>query len=167
MIGQAAKNFTLPDLEGIQHSLAGYQGRVVILNFWSAECPWSERADRKLAELRSVWGEPVVVLSIASNAGESVEMRRAVSAERELPTLLLDARQNVADLYQAVTTPHIFIIDRRGVLRYQGAFDDTTFRQRQPTRCYVQEVVDALLAGLEPDVTQVSPYGCTIVRNLR
>jgi hypothetical protein len=70
----------------------------------------------------------------------------------------------LADQLKAATTPHFYIVDADGRLRYQGAFDDITFRQRTATRNYVFEAVAALLDGREPDPTEVRPYGCTIVR---
>jgi len=57
-------------------------------------------------------------------------------------------------------------VDVAGILRYQGALDDVTFRQREPNRFYVKEVVDALLAGRLPEVASAPAYGCTIVREI-
>jgi peroxiredoxin len=164
-IGQPAPDFSLPDLDGTLHSLAHYAGRIVVLCFWSAECPWSTRSDRELADLFDGQGVDPVRLTLASNANETVDFIRAAALERGVPLLLLDSQQRVADLYGALTTPHIFIIDRAGLLAYQGAFDDVTFRQRTPTRNYVKEAVQALLAGERPAVTETAAYGCTIVRN--
>jgi hypothetical protein len=70
----------------------------------------------------------------------------------------------VAGRYGAQTTPHAFLIDRQGILRYRGAVDNVSFRERKPTRFYLQEAVEALLAGQLPEVTEVQPFGCTIVR---
>ena len=47
--GDLAPDFTLPDLDGAPHALSNYRGQVVIVNFWSAECPWAERADSLLS----------------------------------------------------------------------------------------------------------------------
>jgi hypothetical protein len=56
------------------------------------------------------------------------------------------------------------VIDQAGLLRYQGAVDDVTFRQRTPTRYYLREAVEALLAGRQPQPQETPPYGCTVVR---
>ena len=70
--GDLVPDFTLPDLDGTSHTLSDYRGRVVIVNFWSAECPWSERADNQFKQwLTGRWGERVVLLTVASNANES------------------------------------------------------------------------------------------------
>ena len=72
----------------------------------------------------------------------------------------------MADAWGAQTTPHVFVVDEAGVLRYQGAVDDVTFRQREPKRFYVKEAVDALLAGRLPEIASTPAYGCTIVREI-
>lgn len=161
---QPAPDFRLPDLDGIMHHLRENRGQITILNFWSAECPWTERADHELMTYLQDWGERVTLWSIASNANESPDQLRQVAAERGLPFLLHDSEQRVADLYQAQTTPHLFVLDAGGILRYQGAFNDLTFRKRKPTHFYLHQAVDALLTGKKPEPDQTSPYGCTIVR---
>lgn len=163
--GQPAPDFTLEDLDGEAHSLSDYRGRTVIVNFWSAECPWARRADEELAVYVDRWEPPVAWLSIASNANETPDEMRPVAAERDLPVVLHDPDAAVADRYGAQTTPHLFVIDPEGILRYQGAFDDLTFRQEQPTRPYLRTAVDAVLDGLQPDPGATPPYGCALVRH--
>lgn len=162
--GQPAPSFSLPDLLGRIHRLEEWRGQVVILNFWSAECPWSERADREILARLPGWEERVQLVPVASNANEPPSLLAQVAAQRGLPRVLCDPRQEVAGLYGAQTTPHLFVVDAAGRLRYQGAFDDVTFRQRRPSRSYLIAAVDALLAGQEPDPAQTAPYGCALVR---
>jgi peroxiredoxin len=161
---QPAPDFQLADLTGRQHRLQTVRGRVVVLNFWSAECPWVERTDRALLAYVSDWGDAVALWSIASNANEPGELLQRVASQRGLPVVLLDHQREAADLYGALTTPHLFVVDRNGILRYQGAFDDVTFRQRTPSRFYLREAVEAVLAGRRPEPAQAPPYGCSIVR---
>jgi peroxiredoxin len=162
--GQPLPEFRLNDLNGQPHELADYRGRLVVINFWSAECPWAKKADSYLGPWLAEWGNAVAVLPIASNSNESLDLLKRVASQRRLPLVLWDEYNRVADAYHALTTPHIFVADREGVLCYQGAFSDMTFRTREPTRFYVKEAVDRLLAGLQPEISQVQPYGCTIVR---
>ena len=106
----------------------------------------------------------MTVLPIASNANEEPELLARVAFERSLPLVLRDAGQRVADAYRAATTPHFFVVNERGLLSYQGGLDDTTFRRRVPTRFYLHEAIEALLAGSTPELSETQPYGCTIVR---
>lgn len=161
--GKQAPAFEMPDLDGVRHTLADSLGKIVILNFWSAECPWSERVDQAIGPLLDKWGAQVDYFAVASNANETEELIRSTASQRGLPVVLVDANQRAAEDYGARTTPHCFILDREGVLRYQGAFDDVTFRQRTPTIQYVEAAVEALLGGEQPNPDHTPPYGCTIV----
>lgn len=159
-----APNFTLLDLKGQLHSLRDYLGLIVILNFWSAECPWSSRSEQTIVKYLPEWGNAVQYLPIASNVNESLELIVSEATARELTLLLHDVDHKVADLYGAITTPHLFVIDAQGILRYQGAFDDVTLRQRTPTQNYLQQAVDSIRQGNLPDAAQTLAYGCAVVR---
>jgi len=162
-LNQSAPDFELPDLQGIPHQLSDYLGKIVIINFWSAECPHSERTDRSTIACWVQWGEDVVMLSIAANRNESIQMLEEAAKTRRLPPVLIDAEHAVADVYEAQTTPHVFVVDREGILRYRGAVDDVTFRHRKATRFFLKEAVDALLDRRLPKLIEMPAYGCTIV----
>jgi peroxiredoxin len=163
---QLAPDFTLPDHKGDIHSLKDYHHRIAIVNFWSAECPWSRRTDQELVEYLENWGTQVALLPIASNVDESPELIAGEAAERGLSFVLLDNDHQIADLYGAITTPDLFVVDAQGILRYQGAFDDVTFRQRTPTQEYLRTAVESLLQDNFPEPSYTPSYGCTIVRHL-
>ena len=163
-VNRPAPDFELPDLDGVRHRLTDYRGRIVIVNFWSCECPHAERTDRAIMAMVVQWMEDVILLSIASNQIESMDALAEAARTRRLPLVLVDRKAIVADLFEALTTPHVFVMDREGFLRYRGAVDDVTFRIRKPTRFYLDEAVEALLAGHLPAVADTPAYGCTIVR---
>lgn len=163
--GQWAPDFELPDLTGRRHRLSDFRGQIVVINFWSCACPHVERTDALMTAWSARWGQEVVVLGIASNRGETPEAITAAAGERGLPAMLVDDEHLVADLYGAVTTPEVFVIDGAGRLRYRGAVDDCSFAQRVPQRFYLQEAVEALLEHGEPRVSHTQPYGCAIIRH--
>jgi hypothetical protein len=165
-INQPAPDFELPDRQGSLHRLSRYRGRIVIVNFWSADCPHSDRTDRWIVSQLAGWGGAVELLSIAANRGESAASVDQAVRERGLPGVLIDAEHIVADQYEAITTPHIFVLDRDGVLRYRGAVDDVAFRPTKPTRFYLKEAVDALIAGRLPETAESPAYGCALVREI-
>ncbi len=164
LLNTFAPDFALPDLNENLHHLSDYRGKIIIVNFLSAECPWSERADHRLLDLAGCFPEQVVLLPIASNPNESDEVINQACQQRGLGFILRDAGYRVADLFAAQTTPQAFIVDQSGNLRYRGAIDDVTFRKRSPERFYVQEAVEALIAGRLPEIQETPPYGCLIVR---
>ena len=165
-LNEPAPDFELPDLQGVCHKLSDFRGRIVIVNFWSAECPHSERTDRYLLSLQQEWSDEVVMLSIASNRNESPQMVAEAARARRMPVVLIDSEHVVADLYEAVTTPNAFLLDREGVLRYRGAVDDITFRRREATQFFLRDAVDALLQGRLPQRNETPAYGCAIVREI-
>ncbi len=165
-INHPASDFELPDLNGNVHRLSEYRGRIVIVNFWSCECPHSERTDKAITSMFVQWQDDVTMLTIASNRNESVEALQEAAESRRLPTVLQDADCAAADLFDAQTTPHVFVIDRQGILRYRGAVDDVSFRQSKPTRFFLDEAVESLLAGQLPTLTESPAYGCAIVREV-
>lgn len=159
-------DFELPDLNGVTDRLSNHRGRIVIINFWSCECPHSERADKAILAMLAQWRDDAVMLSIASNRNENIEALKKAAEARRLPVVLRDADCRVADLFGAETTPHVFVVDREGILRYRGAVDDVTFRRRTPTRFFLDEAVESLLEGRLPPLTESPAYGCAIVREI-
>jgi hypothetical protein len=164
-INLPAPDFNLPDLQGAMHRLSEVRGRIAVLNFWSAECAWVERVDRALLPALRAWGPEVALLTVAANAHESDALLAETAAGRGLPFVLRGSPE-VLDAYAVEVTPHLFVIDRDGVVRYAGAFDDVTFSKRQAGRQYLPEAVTALLAGRLPDPSRTLPYGCTVVRRM-
>jgi hypothetical protein len=70
----------------------------------------------------------------------------------------------VGKLYDARTTPHMFVIDAAGVLRYDGAIDDDPRGKKQAAErtAYVKQVLDAVLSGQAPPHANTRPYGCSV-----
>jgi hypothetical protein len=156
--------FSLTDTNGNLWHSGSTAGKILILNFWSAECPWSQKVDVLLKPHLKEWGDRVVYAAIAANVNEPVELIRAVARVRLLPMVLLDEEQTLANQLGAITTPHFFVYDSEGVLHFQGGFDDTNFRTQIATQQYLVEAVYALLEGRKPEVKEAPSFGCTIVR---
>jgi hypothetical protein len=136
-----------------------------VLNFWSAECPWSRRADAALVYRQLSW-EPkgVRIVGIASNANETeTQLRAEVQARHLKYPILLDANRSVAMLYQAKATPHFFVIDRQSYVRYTGALDDVTRKGQKPSTIYLDEAVLALLSNRPPNPLTTAPFGSPLV----
>ncbi len=163
-LNRTAPDFELPDLQGHPRRLSDYRGRIVILNFWSCECPHSERTDRGILALCVQWPDDLVLLPVAANQIETPAAMSEAARAHRLPLVLSDRGHVVADLYGAFTTPHAFVIDREGLLRYRGAVDDVGLGRRKPSRFYLDEAVEALLDGRLPALPETKPFGCAIVR---
>jgi peroxiredoxin len=160
--GEPAPDFELTDLAGRRRRLSDQKGHVTVLHIWSALCPWTDRTDAAVLEAATSHGADL--WSIASNADETQDVLRRESDSRQLPVVLLDPDQRVSDLYGAVATPHVFVIDAGGVVRYHGAVDDARFRQPVPRHRFLAEALAAVRRGQDPEPGVTPTYGCAIVR---
>ncbi|HZW04016.1 MAG TPA: redoxin domain-containing protein [Anaerolineaceae bacterium] len=163
-INSPAPDFALADLHGDIHHLAEARGRIAVVNFWSAECRWCEQADPEILAMREQWGPQVMLFTLAPNPNESRQQWLDAVARHGIPFILPDPGQRITAAYGAEITPHLFVVDAGGILRYAGAYNDVTFRKRQADINYLKEAVEALLRGELPAVQQTPPYGCAIVR---
>jgi peroxiredoxin len=165
-IGEKAAGSHLTDSEGKLHALEDYEGKIVVLEFWSFKCPVSLAYDDRVAALLSRYGNrDVIVLGIASNKDESaVEVKR--NAENlHLPfPVLMDPDGSVADRLGATHTPSIAILDGTGVLRYRGAIDNNKRDDERGRIPYAAEALEALLSGQPLPMAETKVFGCSIKR---
>jgi peroxiredoxin len=168
-LNRPAPDFTLPNPLGGRVTLSDWRGFVVVVHFWSAACVWSRRADVLLVYRLLTWGpKGVRVVGLAANADETeTEIRYEIQNRRVQYPVVLDFEHRVADLYRAETTPHFFVLDRQGVVRYCGALDDATAENRDARHLYLDRAVTALLSGGQPDPAITPPYGCALVREVQ
>lgn len=170
VVGDPAPGFTLTDLDGQEHSLADYRGRVVVLEWINPKCPFSERHAKEKTMTRLADRFDVVWLAInSSNPGHVDAMtagqHKAYNAEHGIDyPVLFDPTGEVGHAYDAKTTPHMYVIDEEGTLIYEGAIDaDPLGRQRPKERTnYVAAALEAHAAGQPVDPANTKPYGCTV-----
>lgn len=174
-IGKSAPNFTLPDSNGISHSLSDYEGKIVVLEWLNHGCPFVGKHynSGNMQKLQKTYTDKGVIwFSIISSApGKqgycTPEEANEITAEKHAaPTaVLLDPEGTVGKLYGAKTTPHMFIIGKDGKLVYKGGIDDirsTNVEDIAKAKNYVQMALDELLAGKEVTVKTSQPYGCSV-----
>ena len=170
-----APDFTLPDGKGEPVSLSDFRGRTVVLEWTNHGCPFVRRhygtGNMQALQQRAA-ADGTVWLSIVSSApgkqgyvdGPQAE---ALSAERGATPahVLLDPEGRVGRLYDARTTPHMFVIDPTGETVYRGAIDDAPYASAAETAQatnYVTAALDALKAGQRPAQASTRPYGCSV-----
>ena len=163
-LGERLPATRLDDIHGVPHMLGAADGRVRVILFWSANCPVVKLAETRLAALRRTWSAEVSVLFVASNADESLELLTSEAEARGISPILVDSGARMADVLGCTITPQAFVVDGESRLRYRGAVDDSTMRQREPTRHFLADAVLAVLAGGTPAPAETPTYGCVIVR---
>src|SRR5262249_26228958 len=133
-IGQPAPAFTAVDSNGKSHSLSEFKGRTVVLEWTNDGCPYVGKHynSGNMQKLQQeATGAGVVWLSVISSAPgkqgyvTGAEANTLTTSRNAHPTaVLLDPTGAIGRDYEAQTTPHMFVIDKTGVLRYMGAIDD-------------------------------------------
>jgi peroxiredoxin len=166
VVGEAAPAFSLRDEQGAEHALARYVGRVVVLEWTNPGCPFVQRhykADTMERLSRAYPDAEVVWLSVNSTHDNTPEASREFKAEQGFDyPVLQDASGAAGRAYGARTTPHMFVIDPKGVLAYQGAIDDDPHGKRAEPKNYVEAALGALKAGAAPTPSETEPYGCSV-----
>jgi hypothetical protein len=174
-VDKAAPAFKLVDSTGKTRALSDFKGKTVVLEWTNHECPFVKKhygSGNMQAQQRDATGDGVIWLSINSSApgkqghvdGAAAEGIRG-KARTAQTAYLLDPSGTVGRAYGAKTTPHMYIIDGKGVLRYAGAIDSIpsadTADIAKATK-YVPQALAELAAG-KPVSTKVSrPYGCSV-----
>jgi peroxiredoxin len=174
-VGKPAPNFTLPDTNGNTHSLAELKGKYVVLEWYQPDCPFVRkhyRSGNMQALQKEYTAKGVVWLSIDSSApGEqgnypADKLNEFAARDGAARTaLLLDPAGNVGRLYEAQTTPDMYIIDPSGNLVYKGAIDNkrsTDLEDVKKATNYVKSALDALLSGKPVPTSSTRPYGCSV-----
>jgi len=174
-VGEKAPDFKATDSNGVEHTLSQYAGRYVVLEWHNNGCPYVRKQynSGNMQRLQKEWiARGVVWLTVISSAPG---MQGYVTAEEEnvylkkmdaSPTAaLLDPTGKLGHLYDAKTSPHMFIIDPSGTLIYDGAIDD------QPTpdpasvagaTNYVSQALTEAMAGKPISLQTSRPYGCSV-----
>jgi len=170
-VGKAAPDFTLTDLDGEEHSLSDFEGKMVVLEWFNPDCPFVKKHHEKNKTMRSTYQEyadkDVVWLAINSGApgqqGHGKERNgKAVEDYGIAYPLLLDESGEVGMAYGAKTTPHMYVIDTSGTLVYMGAIDDDRSPNKLGETNHVKQSLDAVLAGESPDPAETKSYGCSV-----
>lgn len=171
-IGAPAPDFTLNDLDGNEVKLSSFQGKTVVLEWFNPGCPFVKFAHGE-GPLKTMGneriGDDLVWLAINSGGpgkqGHGVEANKsAVTAWDMKYPVLIDESGEVGHLYGAQKTPHVFVIDGEGVLRYMGALDNAPIgdSQNDPYKGLLDEALKQLAAGAEVDPAETAPYGCSV-----
>ena len=174
-IGRPAPDFSATDSDGKVHRLADLRGKTVVLEWTNAECPYTRKHYssgnmQNLQELARQRG--VVWLSVISSApgkqgyvsgSEADALTRSRHAGPA--AVLLDPSGDLGRLYHAKTTPHLFVIDARGELRYMGGIDSIAtadVADIQTAEPYLKEAMLAVLDDKPVAHPTTRPYGCSV-----
>ncbi|MBX3043038.1 MAG: thioredoxin family protein [Candidatus Kapabacteria bacterium] len=174
-IGKSAPGFSLRDVDGKMHNLDDFKGKYVVLEWINFDCPFVVKhySGENMQNLQREYIEKGIVwLAICSSAPgkqghfDNDEIKKRIKDSKSAMTAyLIDEIGIVGKLYDARTTPHMYIINPDGKLVYQGGIDDkkSTDKADIPnSKNFVKAALDELLLGKEVSTPTSQPYGCSV-----
>jgi len=175
VVGQPAPDFSVTDASGKTQSLAAYKGRTVVLEWNNPECPFVGKhygAKNMQAQQAEAASEGVVWLTVNSGASGKQGHLDGAAANAYVAKVggkeaayLIDGDGKVGHAYDAKTTPHMYVIDKDGVLRYMGGIDSiaSTDKEDIPKATqYVRQALAEIKDGKAVSVPTSEPYGCSV-----
>lgn len=153
----------LKGTDGKEYSTSDLKtSKAVVVAFTCNNCPVAVAYEDRFNEFAKKYKDKGVTF-IAINANKATEDLEAMKKRAEEKGFsfpyVYDASGESATQFGAKVTPHIFVLDGEGTVQYVGAFDD---KQSGPTKHFVADAVDAILAGKKPETTQTKAVGCGI-----
>lgn len=168
--GTPAPDFTLQN-----YKLSELKGKIIVLEWLNHGCPFVRKhydSGNMQALQKKYTAKDVVWLSIISSApGKQgyVDSKEALKDKKnnnsKATAILLDPTGKVGMLFGAKTTPHMYVINKKGMVAYQGAIDDqpdTNPDSIKTAKNYLSEALDELISGKEITAHTTRAYGCSI-----
>ena len=176
IVDKPAPLFIGKTADGSIINLEELKGKTVVLEWTNHECPYVVKHYDKSGNIpglqKAATAEDVVWLQVISSApGKqgNVDGATAISLNEKRgaapSNTILDEDGVIGKLYNAKTTPHMFVINSDGVLVYKGGIDSikTTNEADIPKAIpYVKEALEALATGQKIPNQSTAPYGCSI-----
>ncbi len=169
-VGEVASDFHLKNVDGKMVRLSDMKdakGYIVI--FTCNTCPYAKAYEERIIALHQKYaalGYPVVAINSNDKnvkPDDSYESMQSYAKEKKFPFVYLyDETQEIARAYGALKTPHVYVLDSKRVVRYIGAIDDNSEDADAVKEKYVENAVNALLAGKDVAVKETKAIGCGI-----
>jgi len=167
-VGEPAPAFSLQDQDGKTVNLSDFKGKTVVLEWFNQGCPYVVRHYEKTDTMNKTAAKhaDVVWVRINTTKGKDAEANKASANQWGIKgPILSDTTTEVAKAYGAKTTPQMFIIDKDGILRYNGAIDDDSSAdgaKGDKAVNYVAKALDEIAKGETVSTPETKPYGCGV-----
>ncbi|UXR65323.1 redoxin domain-containing protein [Bdellovibrio bacteriovorus] len=174
-IGSPAPDFAVADAQGKTHKLSDFKGKYVVLEWYNKDCPYVRKHydSKNMQKIQTeMTGKGIVWLSVISSApgkqGYLAAVDAAKNGEKEgtkATAILIDDSGKMGKAYGAKTTPHMYLIDPQGVLRYNGAIDSNDSADPKTIASaenYIIHAVASAEKGEKIAKETSKPYGCSV-----
>jgi peroxiredoxin len=174
-LGKPAPDFTLSDQSGKPVKLSDAKGKYVVLEWYNKDCPFVRKHydSKNMQSLQKKYSKKGVVwyTVVTSHEGKEGHLTaKEAAAQMKLEGMgskgiLDDSQGEVGHLYGAKTTPHMYIVDKKGDLIYMGGIDDKASADAEDIKTsknYVASALDEAMAGKPVSKPSSRPYGCSV-----
>lgn len=175
IVGQPAPDISVKDVKGKEVSLASFKGKTVVLEWTNFGCPFVRKHydSGNMQKLQETYtGKDVIWLTVSSSAkGTSSYVAPdalAAAAEKEKTEashVLVDDDGKLGKAFGAKVTPHMFIINKAGMVVYDGAIDSkktTDTADVKTATPLFENALKATIEGKEVEMSKNEPYGCGV-----
>ena len=175
VVGHHAPDFTLTDTSGTEFTLSEVLAEkgvnAIVLEWFNPDCPFVKKHhmhNNTMTSTASKFADQGVRwFAINSGAegkqGAGVDRNKAAASEYGLEyPILTDTYGEVGQMYQARTTPHMYVINGDGVLVYAGAIDNNSSMRTVGDINYVEAALKSVLANKSVETSESKPYGCSV-----
>ncbi|PNG53437.1 Thiol-disulfide oxidoreductase ResA [Variovorax sp. WDL1] len=174
-VGQKAPDFVAVDTAGKQHRLSDFAGKFVVLEWTNPGCPFVRKhygSGNMPATQKAATEKGVVWLAVNSTERAASDYLKPAALEAWMkehsgaPTaVLMDEDGVIGRAYAARTTPHLYIIDPKGMLVYAGGIDSIASSRVEDIKTatnYVNQALGEAFGGKPISAATTKPYGCSI-----
>ena len=170
-VGDVIEDFKLKNIDDTMVSLSDYkEAKGFVIIFTCNQCPYSVVYEDRIIALDLKYkklGYPVIAINPndpRASRGDGFEEMKVRASEKGFTfPYLFDEGQNVYPKFGATKTPHVYIVSKSGMnVEYIGAIDNSSRKPEAVTEKYVEDAVDALLAGKKLVKTKTRAIGCSI-----
>lgn len=174
-IGKPAPEFMGNDVNGKHVMLSELKGKTVVLEWTNPDCPFVKKhydGGNMQSLQTAATADGVVWVTIDSSAKgkegnyPATELSKIYTDKKAaFSHLMVDEDGKIGTLYGAKTTPHMFVIDKDGILVYAGAIDDKASADKADiatSKNYITAALADLKAGKPVETSSTNPYGCGV-----
>lgn len=167
--GQKAPGFSLVNaVDGKTVAVKPDDGNMKVIIFTCNQCPYAKAFEPRIIEIANKYKQMGVrFYAVDSNDDaqypeETLASMKSRAEEKEYPfPYLKDGDSKVARDYGARVTPHVFVVDGTGAIRYRGYVDDSAKPAERKTTG-LTDALGALTNGREVSNAETRAFGCTI-----
>jgi len=170
VIDKPVTDFKLPDLthekkeaekpDADKIAIADYKDKKpVVLFFMSEQCSVTWRYEKRFGQLMQKFGKDVAILGVRCSANDTPKSicKFAESKNFAVP-VLNDQDGRMTSYFHVTNTPSFVVIDKKGVLRYFGSFDDAP-DEPGVTKRYLPDAITAVMSDKVVAIKQTRPFG--------